>query len=91
MALAIEGVRYLFTAYMLGMSAFGFYVIYLATQTNFINDPTWADQHTMKPDQLIPLRGLRDTVYNTSIALVVINFALITYLIFSKFRVGTRF
>ena len=91
MGLAIEGVRYFLAVYALGLSAFGFYVIYLATQTNFINDPKWADQHTLKPDQLAPMRALRDTTYNTSMFLVVFNLAIIVYLIFSKVRIGTRF
>ncbi len=92
MALAIEGVRYFLAAYVLAVTGYSLWCIYITTKINFVNDNAWVSKKGLNLDnERDPLRAVYRVVQNVSIAFVVFNFFIIAYLIFSKFRVGTRF
>ena len=92
-----EAARYTLTLYVLAITAVCFYMIYWASQTNFINDNSWADQHTLtsksgnQNDEIFRLRNARNTYYTFSIVTVVGNLLVILYLIGTKFNITTRY
>lgn len=85
-------VSWLMAAYVLTLTAVGFYIIYLGSKTQFINDNKWvADKNCLDNDtERNPLRQMRDVPYNLSIGMVVVNFFIITAMIFNKFKISIR-
>ena len=92
-----EAARYTLSLYILGITAVCLYMIFWASQTNFINDNSWADTHglTAKPGdtqaEIMKLRNARYTYYTFSIVSVVGNFLVILYLLGTKFMVTARY
>ena len=86
-----SSVSWLITLYVLGLSAISFYIIYIANTAQFINDYKWMEQKNLKDtEDIVVLRRMRDVPYNLAIALVIINFLVITTLIFNKYKVNIR-
>ena len=77
--------------YVLTLSAVGFYLIYLGSRAQFINDNAWVSRKGLDTTtERDPLRQMRDASYNLSIILVIINFFIIVLLIFNKFKISLR-
>ncbi len=87
-----SSVTWLMAAYILVISAVSFYIIYLGARTQFINDNKWvADKNCLDNEtERNPLRQMRDVPYNLAIPMVVINFFIITAMIFNKFKITVR-
>lgn len=84
-------VTWLMAAYVLMISAVSFYIIYLGSKSQFVNDNAWMDKKQLtNTDEIKYLRQMRDVPYNLAIPMVVINFFIITAMIFNKFKVVVR-
>ena len=90
-ALVSESARYTLAIYMLITSAAAFYMIYWATQTNFINDNKWVSDRGIPIDQRDALRNARNVYYYFGITLVIANFFMFLYLFSTKFRILSRY
>jgi hypothetical protein len=86
-----SSVTWLMAGYILVISAVSFYIIYLGARTQFINDNKWVSSKNLNNEtERDPLRQMRDVPYNLAIPMVVINFFIITAMIFNKFKITIR-
>lgn len=92
-----ETARYSLALYILVTTGMAFYIIFAATQTNFINDNGWADRHNLtakpgdKESEIMKLRTARNAYYYFAIALVIANFLMFLYLFGTKFTLASRY
>lgn len=92
MAFDTDTLKWASAAYILTVSAVSFYIIFLSSQVQQrLGSVEWVNQKNLaNTGDLTLFIQFKNTSYNFAIALVVINFFIMTFLIFSKYKLGTR-